>query len=401
MIDLQDGNISQSNQETFKVLSYNALCHKYATVSQYGYLPSGALAWDWRKNKVLEELRERDADILCLQEIDSHSYNEYFRSELAYNDYRGVFWPKGRARTMSEKDAKIVDGCAIFYKGSKYILLDKQLIDIASIAINRPDMKSQPDMFNRVMPKDHIAVICFLESRLTGSRLIVVNTHLEWSASFADVKIIQTAIILEYLSKAAEKYARWPACKDKKNYGLSGEETNGQSDAPQDPPQEPAPSMEYSSSTQIPLIVCGDLNSLRDSAVYDLLEKGSIDKDHPELAGYHYGNFTRDGIQHPFSLRSSYSHLNGTPNELPFTNYTPGFVGVIDYIWYSNNALEATKLLGPVNPEYLSRVPAFPTWYYPSDHLSLAAEFAVKGTARKEKKIVEPDFGPSSRRRGD
>ena len=41
---------------------------------------------------------------------------------------------------------------------------------------------------------------------------------------------------------------------------------------------------------------------------------------------------------------------------------------------------------------YLLRVPGFPNWHFPSDHLALLAEFVVKG--RKEKKIVEADFGP-------
>jgi CCR4-NOT transcription complex subunit 6 len=45
----------------------------------------------------------------------------------------------------------------------------------------------------------------------------------------------------------------------------------------------------------------------------------------------------------------------------------------------------------------MKRVPGFPNYHFPSDHLSLLAEFVVKG--RKEKKaITEPDFGPSRRR---
>jgi CCR4-NOT transcription complex subunit 6 len=115
-----------------------------------------------------------------------------------------------------------------------------------------------------------------------------------------------------------------------------------------------------------------------------------------ELSSFQYGNFTRDGIEHPFSLRSAYSHLNGLPDDVPWTNYTPGFVGVIDHIWYSTNTLEVTSLLGPVDQEYMKRVPGFPNYHFPSDHLALLAEFLVKG--RKEKKNhPEPDFGPSSR----
>jgi len=77
------------------------------------------LSWDRRKELILEELRARDADFVCLQEIDQESYSDYFRAQLAHNDYKGVFWPKSRARTMAEREAKFVDGCATFYKNSK------------------------------------------------------------------------------------------------------------------------------------------------------------------------------------------------------------------------------------------------------------------------------------------
>lgn len=111
--------IQDMEQETVSSLSYNILCDKYCTQSQYGYTPSGALAWEHRRELILSELRQRDADIVCLQEIDQDSFNEFFRTQLAVADYKGVFWPKSRARTMSERDAKLVDGCAIFYKHSK------------------------------------------------------------------------------------------------------------------------------------------------------------------------------------------------------------------------------------------------------------------------------------------
>jgi len=156
--------------------------------------------------------------------------------------------------------------------------------------------------------------------------------------------------------------------------------------------------MEYSSNTQVPFVFCGDFNSTSDSSVYELLAKGSIKPSHKELSDFQYGNFSKNGIDHPFSLRSAYSALDKTPDQLAFTNCTPGFNDVIDHIWYSTNTLELASLLGGVDAEYMKTVPGFPNHHFPSDHLLLVAEFAVKG--RKEKKThPEPDFGSSSRRR--
>jgi CCR4-NOT transcription complex subunit 6 len=380
------------NLEKVKVFSWNILCDKYATPQTYGYTPSGALNWEYRKDCILEELHAKDADFLALQEVSTDAFKEDLSPNLAQADYKGVHWPKSRARTMSEKDAQSVDGCAVFYKHSKFILLDKQLIEFASIAINRPDMKNQHDVFNRVMPKDNIAVICFFESRLTGARFILVNVHLTWDSALADVKVIQTGIMMDHVTKLAEKYARMPAVKDKKMIIVPSD------DGEVAPPQaEPGPSQEYRSNTEIPLFVCGDFNSTDDSSVYDLMAKGRVPPDHLELSSYQYGNFTRDGIEHPFSLRDAYAPTKGTADELAFTNYTPGFADVIDYIWYSTNTLEVVNILGAPDPTHLSRVPAFPNWHFPADHIQIMAEFVVKG--RKEKKQLpdrEVDFGGSS-----
>lgn len=391
ILDIADPS-SSNPHDSFKVFTYNILCDN-ATREQYNYTPSRALEWSFRRDVILQEIENADADIVCMQEVDVDSFHEFFSVKLAYRDYKGAFWPKARAKTMSVQDAKLVDGCATFYKQSKYILLDKFLIDFQSIAINRPDMKGQPDVFNRVMPKDQMAVLTFFENRITGSRLIVANGHLYWDPAFPDVKLVQTAILMDQVNKQAEKYARWPACKDKKIYKLS-EEMDG---APPSPPPEPAPSQEYSSPTQLPLLLCVDLNSTAGSSVYELLSTGHVPADHRDLKGHTYGNITRDGIEHPFSLRSAYSLLDDGPDALTFTNYVPGFKGVIDHVFFSTNALEVITLLGKVDDEYMKRVPGFPNYHFPSDHLSLLIEFSVKG--RKEKKsLPEPEFGTSSRR---
>ena len=339
---------------------------------------------------ILEELSSRRADILTLQEVDSENYHEYFAPNLAHFNYKGVFAPKGRARTMSDKEAKNVDGCATFWKADKYIMLDKYILSYSSDAISRPDMKGESDVYNRVMPKDHIALFVFLENRFTGTRLIVANTHLTWEPWFHDVKLVQAAILMEYLTKKSEEWAQMPPTSDKTKrlYRFTrpdnAENANGED-------FEPVPSASYESGTQIPVLVCGDFNSTQDSGVYDLITQGSLSNSHSDLGGQKYGDLTRHGISHPFSLKSSYSPIG----ELPFTNWTPDFREVIDYVWYSTNSLQVTALLGQVDPDYMSRVPGFPNYHFPSDHLLLMAEYGVK--ERKERKQVEADFGPSRR----
>jgi CCR4-NOT transcription complex subunit 6 len=53
--------------ETFSVLCYNILCEKYATSTMYGYTPSWALNWAYRKELILAEIQNYGADFICLQ----------------------------------------------------------------------------------------------------------------------------------------------------------------------------------------------------------------------------------------------------------------------------------------------------------------------------------------------
>lgn len=377
-------------KDRFTVASWNTLCDRAATQAAYGYAASEALSWDRRKLMILDELEKHDADILTLQEVDIENYGDFFARNLAPRDYKGVFQAKGRARTMSEREAKAVDGCATFFKSSKYMLLQKHVISYSHEAINRPDMKGEHDVYNRVMPRDHIALVVFLENRQTGSRLIVVNTHLTWEGWAADVKMIQVAILIEQLAKKAEEYARWPPTKDKDKelFRYASEESPEIIDGVK---ADPVPSMSYETGTQIPILVCGDFNSTHDSGVYDMITQGSLSNSHQDFGTHQYGDLTRNGMNHSFSLKSSY----GAIGELPFTNWTPDFREVIDYIWFSTNTLQVTGLLGQVDPNYMTRVPGFPNYHFPSDHLLLMAEYGVK--ERKERKTVEADFGPSRR----
>ncbi|KAJ2904435.1 endonuclease/Exonuclease/phosphatase [Zalerion maritima] len=374
--------------EHVRVLSWNVLCDKFATTNQYGYTPSHALDWVYRRDQILSEIEMREADILTLQEIAMGAFKEFFEPKLKELGYKGMYWPKQRARTMMASEQQAVDGCATFYKFNRFALIDKQLVEFRSLAINRPDMKGQEDIFNRVMPKDNIATICLLESLQTGARMIVVNAHLAWEPHLADVKLIQTAILMEQLGKITEKYATSDEYRSKRAPPPPADEDGADAMPRASGPQE------YKYSVDMPLLVCGDFNSTPDSSVVSLLSKGFVPGNHGDFDGRKYGNFTANGIQHPFSLRNTYDCLGKTEHELPFTNYTPGFDGVIDYIWFSTNTMEVVELLGPPDKEYLKRVPGFPHYHFPTDHIQLLADFVIK--ARKDKKaITKPDFGGS------
>lgn len=104
------------------VVCYNVLCDKYATPQMFGYVPSWYLSWDYRKQLILHEILSFDADIVCLQEVESSQFDQYFKPQLRMRGgYDGIFSPKSRAKTMAEWDRAFVDGCATFFKADKYV----------------------------------------------------------------------------------------------------------------------------------------------------------------------------------------------------------------------------------------------------------------------------------------
>lgn len=124
---------------------------------------------------------------------------------------------------------------------------------------------------------------------------------------------------------------------------------------------------------KIPMVICGDFNSSTESGPYELLSKGLIKPRHPDLDGFDYGNYSTNGMKHGYSLSSAYAPI-GEPS---FTNYTGDFIGVLDYLWFTQDSLTVSKVLQPVDEEML-RFTKLPNTYMYSDHISLVSEFYFK-----------------------
>ena len=67
-----DDDSSASPQDSFTVMCYNTLCEKYASAQAYGYTPAWALSWAYRKDLLLQDILNYNADIICLQVTSFH-----------------------------------------------------------------------------------------------------------------------------------------------------------------------------------------------------------------------------------------------------------------------------------------------------------------------------------------
>ncbi|KAK3523570.1 hypothetical protein QTP70_002480 [Hemibagrus guttatus] len=357
-----------SSSTLFSVMCYNVLCDKYATRQLYGYCPSWALNWEYRKKSIMQEILSCSADIISLQEVETEQYYNFFLVELKEHGYEGFFSPKSRARTMSESDRKHVDGCAVFYKTDKFSIVQKHTVEFNQLAM--ANSEGSEVMLNRVMTKDNIGVAVLLELRkeiieqsgkhlpsMEKQLLLIANAHMHWDPEYSDVKLVQTMMFLSEVKNIVDK-----ATRSLKLSSVSGE-TNA-----------------------IPLVLCADLNSLPDSGVVEYLSTGGVDSTHKDFKELRYidclTNFNCNGkngtsssrITHGFKLKSAYE--NGL---MPYTNYTFDFKGVIDYIFYSQPLLNVLGVLGPLDPHWLheNNVTGCPHPHIPSDHFSLFAQLEL------------------------
>jgi CCR4-NOT transcription complex subunit 6 len=176
----------------------------------------------------------------------------------------------------------------------------------------------------------------------------------------------------------------------------------------------------------------GDFNSLPDSGVYEYLATGILPPQHPDFQGFKYEPFTNQGCHHslcfkdvyeskePITLHDSSSLSSSVPlvsrsssysASTSYTNYSPDFKGVLDYIWYSsvdpgsgsgssttssvNNTASSCQLvlsgvLDLYPKQYFEKIVGLPNPHLPSDHVSLMAEFKLVSIASTRKQTSLP-----------
>lgn len=366
---------------TFTVLCYNVLCDKYATTSLYTYCPTWALNWEYRKNAIIKEIRHYEADIITLQEVETEQFRTLFQPELESLGYSGIFSPKSRAKTMAEEERKYVDGCAIFWKYEKFEMEKEHLIEFTQIAIKKA--QTSESMLNRVMPKDNIALCAVLKLKesvygnsammpmsptenVVGNPLVVCTAHVHWDPEFCDVKLIQSMMLVQELGRLLEDVGeKWRITRQ-----------------------------------QIPVLICGDLNSLPDSGVFEYLAKGAIAKNHPDLKGFREDACIQklttgdDPLNYTHALRLESAC---DTSMLPFTNYTLDFKGMIDYIFSTPQSLYRLGVLGAFDMTWVqqNKIIGFPHPHVPSDHIPIMAQYAIIPTSVQRPQQPIHHFGNS------
>mmetsp|Transcript_3408 Transcript_3408/g.9763 ORF Transcript_3408/g.9763 Transcript_3408/m.9763 type:complete len:604 (+) Transcript_3408:115-1926(+) len=339
----------------FKVMNWNVLADLYATESVYPYCEKWALSWTWRKHLIMKELKSMAADIITLQEVQKDAYEEWFRPQLAEAGYEGIFQQKKR-EPIFHRGKYIAEGCATFYKTTRFKRVDKQIIDYDRLTTSEvqrifgdpKDMDKglrgqyDRDGLKQRYNKGNIALAAILEDLNIkanhncqaagpngGHLLCVVNTHILCDPGSADVKLWQAYLLLQMLK------------------------------------QNPI--------NNLPLLICGDFNSTPKSAVYEYLRRGCVPPNHEDLRADPCGLLKQLNLRHSISMATAYETCNR--REATYTNYTEDFKGTLDYIWFTPDALAVLAISQVDDEQHLAQETALPSSTRPSDHVSLVATF--------------------------
>jgi 2',5'-phosphodiesterase len=260
-------------------------------------------------------------------------------------------------------------------------------------------LKSAPTFLDEVKKKSTIVLVALLRSVCEPDRyLLVANTHLYYHPKGDGVRLVQTAIMLNYLRTRMDKFSEF----------LGG-------------------------GARIATVIGGDLNTCPCIAAYHYLVDGFVSRDHKDWMVYkmtgvpqcecYYRHNREGGVNKPgkvmveggavmsadsdeflphmqrkldndmaqsdaagrpeagdfcgLDLRHAFHFHNVTGTD-HCTNYTANFKSVLDYIIIDSTHLMADRVVPLPSIEEVSEFVALPSAYFPSDHLALVADIKWK-----------------------
>lgn len=104
---LERGEVRRHGQALqFTVLSYNLLAQHLLETHTYLYKRADpeALVWEKRASRILREVRDSTADILCLQEVQADQFETFYLAEMKKLGFTGIF----KKRTGDKSDGKLL-----------------------------------------------------------------------------------------------------------------------------------------------------------------------------------------------------------------------------------------------------------------------------------------------------
>uniref|UniRef100_A0A4W3IEZ6 Angel homolog 2 (Drosophila) n=1 Tax=Callorhinchus milii TaxID=7868 RepID=A0A4W3IEZ6_CALMI len=376
-------------QFDFSLMSYNILAQDLLEDNNHLYRHCSwpLLQWEFRFN-IFQELKQLDADILCLQEVQSNHYKKQLKPKLEALGYHCEY----KMRTGDKRD-----GCAICFKRSKFSLLSA-----IPVEFYRPRIP--------LLDRDNVGLVLLLRPALSSGgaapNICVANTHLLYNPRRGDIKLAQLAILMAEIGKAASsgkgEYCPIVFCGDLNSVpssplynfirdgkllydGLpigkvSGQEESSRGQRLLSKPLWPE-NLGISSACQYEALNYQHINEGSDRPL-KAVDSSEVSKD-ASNEKTSVVKMTSPILQHNFNLTSVYSHYVPESGRAEVTTCHSRSAITVDYIFYSteeavHGGLELLGRLTLLTEQDLRTVNCLPNECNSSDHLPLLAKFRLK-----------------------
>ncbi|KAI5076453.1 hypothetical protein GOP47_0008518 [Adiantum capillus-veneris] len=378
----------------FVVVSFNILGVDNANQhcrELYWHIPPFVMDWNYRKKRILLELGLWSPDIICLQEVDRF---DDLQTDLVRQGYEGIF--KGRTGGSS-------DGCAIFWRTKKFVLLQEESIEYQELNLR-----------HNVAQLCVLRITCDEPKRGKGKRpkgmednlVVVCNIHVLFNPNRGDIKLGQVRHLLEKAYSLSQAWGGIPVvvagdfntvpqsplyqylCNGMLNLtNYDRRAISGQVDRSRGVRQVRVE--RWTSTTSQCQVENEGRTVLTETSVVSSDDRLLEDPCAPSFKWTSEELETATGIasesflKHNLELQSAYSSIEGSQetrdssNEPLVTTYHGNFMGTVDYIWFTDG-LMPVRVLELLPVRVLQRIKGLPSKKWGSDHLALACEFAFK-----------------------
>lgn len=363
----------------FRVVAYNVLADYCLseTPHLYEHCPPQCLDLMRRCQFISAELRYLKPTVLCLQEVDQ-GFTHYFKT------VRNAQWLYKKRSDPSKRD-----GVAIVFDSEVFDLVETAEVEYKSSEIRRLD-------------RPNVGLIAVLRSKATPNQGIIVgNTHLLFNFRRGDIQLSQLLLFLSAVQNTQLRYESQLTLSiilaGDYNFTPSSPLYKFITERELDMSAVPPPHLADRNAGDTRMVGCGQALQDRVLRRYryqaKLRYQGDIQLGKElscltvELVSGEGGKLIyqptiREGTQDhilrlSLPLQSAYVSVTGREG-FPF-GYIDRVVFTTDYLWHCGE-LQATGALLPPHYASLFEAPSLPTAHYPSDHISLAVDFAWRRT---------------------
>lgn len=223
------------NDIDFTIVSWNILSQDLIDIHSELYTECSykSLEWSQRCQKILKYLfnAHKRYRLICLQELNYLHYEKDFLPYITRRGYKSIY----KRRSLNRQD-----GCAIIYDEDIFELDSYEFVHLGNPRVIL-DVQRQ---------RDNVGIIALFRPKVRNShfvnnssngKFIVATTHLFFNPKRGDIKLSQLRLFLAEIWKAA-------------TYKASNDKVK-----------------------QLPVILCGDLNLVPKSLIYNFIVDGTIE----------------------------------------------------------------------------------------------------------------------------